>query len=243
MDKKPTWIWYPGDFEIYHHLLLNTRREERLHYWPAFWRLDDCYHNVRFRKEVYCDTPEEMTVYAHGIGHVMVDGRKSAFRQPIILSPGKHQIEISIARTDGLPCVYVDGERSVSDSSWEANDFSFDWLPAGCNDLYPSKEDDPAIFAFQYTELKPLSIETREDGILYDFGQETFAVLSFEHIQAPNDMLLFYGESIEEALDTEHSILIDTVPAGSEAHRCPPRAFRYLFIQGAEIEQFSLTAM
>lgn len=243
MDKKPTWIWYPGDFEIYHHLLLNTRREERLHYWPAFWRLDDCYHNVRFRKEVYCDTPEEMTVYAHGIGHVMVDGRKSAFRQPIILSPGKHQIEISIARTDGLPCVYVDGERSVSDSSWEANDFSFDWLPAGCNDLYPSKEDDPAIFAFQYTELKPLSIETREDGILYDFGQETFAVVSFEQIQASGVIQLFYGESIEEALDTEHSILIESVPAGSEAHRCPPRAFRYLFIQGAEIEQFSLTAM
>ncbi|WP_337099891.1 alpha-L-rhamnosidase-related protein [Paenibacillus sp. YIM B09110] len=243
MNKKPTWIWYPGDFEIYHHLLLNTRREERHYYWPAFWRLDDCFHNVRFRKEVYCDTSEEMTVHAHGIGHVVVDGRKFPFRQPIILSSGQHEIVINIARTDGLPCVYVDGERSASDSSWEANDFSFDWLPAGCNELYPNQEDDPNIFAFQYKELKPLSIETRQDGILYDFGQETFAVLSFEHIQTPNDILIFYGESVEEALDTEHSILIDTVPAGSEAHRCPPRAFRYLFIQGAEIEQYSLTAL
>ncbi|MDQ8738131.1 amylo-alpha-1,6-glucosidase [Paenibacillus sp. LHD-38] len=243
MNKKPMWIWYPGDFEIYHHLLLNTRREERNHYWPAFWRLDDCYHNVRFRKEVCCDAPEEMTVYARGIGHVMVDGHKHPFRQPIILSAGNHEIVISIARTDGLPCVYVDGERSVSDSSWEANDFSFEWLPAGSNGLYMNREDDPNIFAFQYKVLKPLSVEAGQDGILYDFGQETFAALSFKHIQAPNGIQLFYGESIDEALDTEHSILIDTVPAGSDTYRCPPRAFRYLFVQGVGTEQFMLTAL
>lgn len=237
------WIWYPGDFEIYHHLLLNTRREERNYHWPAFWRLDDCYHNVLFRKQVYCDTPEEMTVYAHGIGHVMVDGRKLPFRQPISLASGNHEIMISVARTHGLPCVYVEGEQSASNSSWEANDFSFEWLPAGCNGLYPNREDDPNIFAFHYEEMKPISIETRQDGILYDFGKETFAALWFEHIQAPNDILLFYGESRDEALDTEHSILIDTVPAGSDTHRCPPRAFRYLFIQGAGTEQFIVTAL
>lgn len=237
------WIWYPGDFEIYHHLLLNTRREERNYHWPAFWRLDDCYHNVRFRKQVYCDTPEEMTVYAHGIGHVMVDGRKLPFRQPISLASGNHEIMISVAHTHGLPCVYVEGKQSASNSSWEANDFSFEWLPAGCNGLYPNREDDPNIFAFHYEEMKPISIETRQDGILYDFGKETFAALSFEHIQAPNDILLFYGESRDEALDTEHSILIDTVPAGSDTHRCPPRAFRYLFIQGNGTEQFIVTAL
>lgn len=237
------WIWYPGDFEIYHHLLLNTRREERNYHWPAFWRLDDCYHNVRFRKQVYCDTPEEMTVYAHGVGHVWVGGKKHAFRKPILLPSGYHRIDICVARTDGLPCIYVDGQRSASNSSWEANDFSFEWLPAGCNGLYPNKEDDPNIFAFQYEEIKPVLIEKRQDGILYDYGKETFAALMFENVQAPKDIRIFYGESMDEALDTEHSILINTVPAGSDTHRCPPRAFRYLFIQGAGTEQFILTAL
>jgi len=239
-NSSPVWIWYPGDFEIYHHLLLNTRREERDYQWPAFWKLDDCNHNVRFRKQLDCDAAEVMTVYAQGLGHVMVDGQKHPFRQPILLASGRHEIVVSIARTDGLPCIYVDGDRSASNSSWEANDFSFDWVPAGCSGLYPNKADDPSIFAFQYRELSPALIEQREDGILYDYGLETFAALSFEHVQ--KDIRIFYGESKEEALDTEHSMLIDTASCGIEAYRCPPRAFRYVFIQGAEAGQFALTA-
>jgi Glycogen debranching enzyme len=239
----PEWIWYPGDFEIYHHLLLNIRREERYHQWPAFWRLDDCYHNVRFRKEVQCDTPEEMTVYAHGSGHIWVDGTKYPFGQTICLSSGSHKIEINVARTDALPCIFIEGQQSASNATWEANDYSIDWLPAGCNGLYRKPEDDPAVFAFQYEEIRPVSIEQKEDGLLYDYGKETFTALEFKKIRASNDIRLYYGESIEEALDTEHSILIDTIPAANDSYHCHPRAFRYLFVQGAEKEQFELTAM
>lgn len=242
MLQSSEWIWYPGDFEIYHHLLLNTRREERYHQWPAFWRLDDCYHNVKFRKEVKCDTPEVMTVYAHGSGLIWVDGKRHPFEKPINLSTGGHTIEIMVARTGGLPSIFVEGQQSASNSSWEANDYSINWLPAGCNGLYLKKEDDPAVFAFQYEEILPVSIEQGVGGILYDYGKETFAALQFENIQASKDIQLYYGESIEEALDTEHSIIIDTIPAASNSYYCHPRAFRYLFIQGADKEQFQLTA-
>ncbi|MNB74288.1 Bacterial alpha-L-rhamnosidase [compost metagenome] len=242
MNHSPSWIWYPGDFEIFHHLLLNTRREERDYHWPAFWRLDDCYHNVRFRKQVNCSASEEMTVYAHGVGHASVDGKKHPLRQPITLSPGSHDLMIHVARTDGLPCVYVDGKESASNSSWEANEFSLDWVPAGCNSLYPNKEDDPAVFAFQYEEIMPVSIDRREDGILYDYGKETFAALRFDNVRATDGLRIFYGESIEEALDIQHSILIEAIPAGEDEYRCSPRAFRYLFIQGAESGTFELTA-
>ncbi|MEF3353251.1 amylo-alpha-1,6-glucosidase [Paenibacillus sp. GYB006] len=243
MNKAPEWIWYPGDYEIFHHLLLNTRREERDYHWPAFWRLDDCYHNVRFRKQVECDKPEQMIVYAHGVGHVWVDGKKQALRKPIELSSGTHMIEIHVARTDGLPCIFVDGERSTSNSSWEVNEFSFDWLPAGCNGLYMDKEDDPNIFAFRYQPISPQSIEKKQDSVLYDFGRETFAALLIEKIAVQKELSLYYGESCEEALDTEHSILIDVIPAGMKNYRCPPRAFRYLFIRGAEIDDLELTAL
>ncbi|MCM3626850.1 alpha-rhamnosidase [Paenibacillus glycanilyticus] len=243
MSQSPEWIWYPGDFEIYHHLLLNTRREERYHRWPAFWRLDDCYHNVRFRKEVMCDTPEEMTVHAHGSGLIWVDGKRYPFGKPINLAAGSHMIEIMVARTDGLPSVFIEGQQSASNSTWEANDYSVDWLPAGCNGLYLKQEDDPSIFAFQYEEILPVSVEQREDGLLYDYGKETFAALQFENLQVSKDIKLFYGESIEEALDTDHSIIIDTIPAASHSYRCHPRAFRYIFLQGVQKEQLELTAM
>lgn len=240
--SRPLWIWYPGDFEIYHHLLLNTRREERSHQWPAFWKLDDCYHNVRFRKEVRCDLPETITVYARGVGHVSVDGKKYAFGVPIELTAGTHGIGIQVARTSGLPCIYVEGAQSASDASWEADDFSCNWLPAGCNELYTSKEDDPNVFAFHYEKIGPQKVERKDGGILYDYGKETFAAVVFDKLNTVNDVHLFYGESVEEALDTAHSILIDVIPSGQETYRCPPRAFRYLFIQGAGSEEFELTA-
>lgn len=242
MSAASQWIWYPGDFEIYHHLQLSTRREERDYRWPAFWRLDDCYHNIRFRKKVYCDAPEEMSVYVHGVGHVSVDGKKHPFRRPITLSAGEHEIQVHVARTDGLPCIFVEGGVSASDSSWEANEFGREWLPAGSNGLYESLKDDPNHFAFQYEKLVPISIEHRPDGILYDYGRETFAVLEFEHVEASSDIHLYYGESQEEALDTEHSILIDTIVAGSTSYRCSAHAFRYLFIQSEEKHTYEMTA-
>ena len=35
------WMWYPGDYECYHSLLLHGRRDEYDWKHPAFWRLDD----------------------------------------------------------------------------------------------------------------------------------------------------------------------------------------------------------
>ena len=35
------WIWYPGDFEIYHGKCQNFDREERKFFWPAYWRVDE----------------------------------------------------------------------------------------------------------------------------------------------------------------------------------------------------------
>lgn len=54
----PHWIWYPGDFEIRHALKLNCRREQRDCQWPAYWKMDDCWKNVRVRKTAVLDAPD-----------------------------------------------------------------------------------------------------------------------------------------------------------------------------------------
>lgn len=45
------WIWHFGDFEMSHNLRRHMRRDKFGYQFPPFWRLDDCYHNVVFRKE------------------------------------------------------------------------------------------------------------------------------------------------------------------------------------------------
>ena len=90
--QSPRWIWYPGDFEIYHALKVNTRREERNIMWPAFWRLDDCYHNVRFRKKAIFEKVCRICAYANGNGYLDVDGKKYPFGEAVLLPEGEHEL-------------------------------------------------------------------------------------------------------------------------------------------------------
>ena len=36
--NRSHWIWYPGDFEIYHGMMQNFSREERGFIWPAYYQ-------------------------------------------------------------------------------------------------------------------------------------------------------------------------------------------------------------
>ena len=56
--KSAKWIWYPGDFEIYHGMLQNFQREERGYGWPAYWKMDDWHKNVKFTKEYELEAAE-----------------------------------------------------------------------------------------------------------------------------------------------------------------------------------------
>ena len=44
------WMWYYGDYEIYHIMKVNSRREERDYARPAFWKQHVPYVSVKFRK-------------------------------------------------------------------------------------------------------------------------------------------------------------------------------------------------
>lgn len=50
--KKPMWIWYFGDFELYHHLKLSMNRNDYGNFIPVFWKPSDCNRCVRFKKVV-----------------------------------------------------------------------------------------------------------------------------------------------------------------------------------------------
>ena len=48
--KQAKWIWHPGEFEIYHHMLLSFRRQEKGCDYPCVWHVCRPEANVRFRK-------------------------------------------------------------------------------------------------------------------------------------------------------------------------------------------------
>lgn len=241
--KTSKWIWYYGDFEIRHSLKLHIRRQERNVILPAFWRLDDCYHNVHFKKEVHLEKPEEIRIFAKGVGNVLIDGARYAFEAPIMLGAGTHTISVYVANDSGLPCMYVSGDTIVSDESWLAAYHANGWVNAGCMACYTDEKSDPEQFVFNYSKIFPVETRTYPNGILYDFGKETFGKLLFNKVNA--DITIVYGESEEEALDTENIYIFDRVRVGDELQETPTRAFRYIFIfsESKQIDALDFTVL
>lgn len=234
MNNNAKWIWYPGDYEIHHHLKLCLRREERGFHWPAYWKLDDCCHSVRFRREITIKEPEVITAYAHELGYFAVDGKKYAFGTKITIEPGTHLLTAATAYAQGLPCLFVEGNEIISDDNWEVDDYSNHWLKAGSCESYSKNDSDPEVFPFEYKNIVPINTKELSEGTLYDFGKETFASLHFTNINSP--ITIYYGESEDEALETENTYLWEAIQPQKNPYCCIPRAFRYLYIKGEKQE-------
>lgn len=224
------WMWYPGDFEIYHSFLLHSRRDELDWIHPAFWRQDDCWHSVKFVREYELDKPKQIEVRFNGVGHINLETGYESYSKSgsYMLPAGKHQIEIWVCRQGGLPAAYVSGGGVDSGSGWTVSCHDNNFVPVGYSDKwYFSPKSDPEVFPFAYELIEPVSTEAVNGGILYDFGKETFARLTVRTFEAP--VHICYGESREEALDPKNCIIRDDVPAAYEKEM-KARAFRYLWL-------------
>ena len=70
-----TWIWYPGDYEIWLGNQMNNRRTERGAFFPPFWKTDSHYVVVEFSKQLNLSEPEEIFIAAEGKYNVKLDGK------------------------------------------------------------------------------------------------------------------------------------------------------------------------
>ena len=190
--SNTAWIWYPGDFEIYHGMKQNFRREERGLGWPAFWKMDDWRKNLRFFRKYELEQQETFTVYGCGVGHVQVDGKKLRMEEEITIPAGKHLIEVFIGNMTGLPCIYVENSAETgnahagaetgnvrantqtgsihSDASWGVDDF-LEAAPVGTSSLYTKKEQNPNEAEYEEIIVQPQAVIEKEGGALIDFGR------------------------------------------------------------------------
>jgi hypothetical protein len=71
---QATWIWYPGDYEIWLSNQMQNRRTDRGSFFPVFWKVDSHYPLIDFHKEFYLTAPEEVFIVTEGNYNVTFDG-------------------------------------------------------------------------------------------------------------------------------------------------------------------------
>lgn len=238
MKNTAKWIWYRGEYETYHHKLLSYRRQERGCDYACAWYVPNTEISVRFFKEFEAPEDTVIRVVSRSKGMVRVSGtEKMPVNSDIPVKKGKHSICVELFDLTDFCAIYVDSEYVVSDESWTADLHDGKSFPVDCEPFYGSADDDPRVFPFRYEKVNPVSRKEMNGGVLFDFGKELFGVIEFENI--PDNTLLVYGESREEALDPELATVRETLTSGDEKRR-PARAFRYIFISApGEIPAFT----
>lgn len=233
--NKATWIWYPGDFEIWLGNIFNNRRTERGAMFPPFWKQDSHYVTVEFSRKVELEQEEMITIACEGQFNLMLDG-KLQFGQPrtFTIPQGKHKLNLKVWNQSTPPALFIEGKTIHTNATWLATYEDKIWIDEngvahGSGIYVPaaswnfnSMETPPSSYHLITKEQRPV----REKDGLYDFGKETFGYLKV--IGLKGRIHIYYGESAEEALDKEHCETLDIL---SEGGKLDSKAFRYVYIE------------
>jgi len=239
-NNHATWIWYPGDWEIWLGNRFNNRRTERGAMFPPFWKQDSPWATVEFSTVVNLAHAETVVIAAEGRFNFMLDG-KLQFGEPqqFEIPAGEHRLNFKVWNQVTPPSLFVEGDTIHTDSSWLATYEDKIWIdengvahgsgiyvPAGCWN-FNSIETPPSKFRLQRKEHRPVCCHTMTtQGTLYDFGKETFGYLKVKGLKGR--VHIYYGESAEEALDKEHCETLDVLCEGGDLES---KAFRYVYIE------------
>ena len=245
-NNHATWIWYPGDWEIWLGNRFNNRRTERGAMFPPFWKQDSHWATVEFSTVVNLKKAETITIAAEGRYNFMLDG-KLRFGEPqqFEIPAGEHKINIKVWNQATPPTLFVEGETIQTDSSWLATYEDKIWIdengvahgsgiyvPAGCWN-FNSIEQKPSEWQLARKRIKAVDIKKGHDGSqLVDFGKESMGYLVLEDIQGEGLVEIYYGESREEALDKEHCETLDKFEVSGSGFQVPEsKAFRFVYIE------------
>ncbi|HSC55078.1 MAG TPA: hypothetical protein VLC98_15710 [Phnomibacter sp.] len=249
-SSAPTWIWYPGDFEIVLANKMQNRRTERDTFFPVFWKIDAHYVLMDFHKVFDVPAEETVDIFVEGEYNVKLDGK--AFEgspKQITVPVGKHKINIKVFNQANVPAIYVQGKTIVSDASWlvtfedkewidetgKSSDLSATkWVNAGAWNLN-SPTQLPSLFTLPTKKQSAVSVTKGEQSMLVDFGKETFGFIQLHGLVGNGKLSVYYGESVEEALSTEHCETLDRVDVNNTAKQDQimklSKAYRFVNVQ------------
>jgi len=248
--QKASWIWYPGDFDIYMSNVMQNRRTERGSFFPVFWKMDSHYVLVDFHKEFNLTQPEEVKLFVEGTYNVKIDGQAiSGFPKTIRIPAGKHKLSLKVYSQGTVPAIFVQGKTVFTDETWLTTFEDKEWIDqsgkvsdksgttfvsAGSWNLtdpnvLPSKFKLPVIA--QYAVKK----DQAENGYVADFGKETFGFIKIHGLKGKGKLNMYYGESKEEALSTDKCETLDNLDVDISVKQDSvmplSKAFRYVNFQ------------
>ncbi|MDR3297580.1 MAG: alpha-rhamnosidase [Prevotellaceae bacterium] len=246
---SPTWIWYPGDYDIWLANNMQNRRSERGTFLPPFWRMDSHYVLVEFSKTLELTADEEVELFVEGQYNVKLDGRLM-FGQPskIKLSAGRHSLHIKVHNQQQTPAIFVRGTTVASDSSWRVTFEDKEWIDASgkvsdnsgtiylsaASWSFGSPQARPSQFALPTTPKAAISTQRSGSTALADFGQETFGFVKLHGLKGKGTLAVYYGESKEEATDTARCETLDRLyldhPQPQDFVMPVSKALRYAYV-------------
>jgi len=242
-NHAPTWIWYPGDYEIWLHRKASVLRQFRSYICPPSWRLDAAYSSVKFRRTYELSEPAELQLAVQGEFVLLLDDDMTPLRYErkpittIVLPAGRRTLSINVYNDVNIPALYASGAGCDSGDGWEVTALNGSWKSAAYW-TFDDAAHPPAAFPFQYETYEPVSVEKMEQSFIIDFGRETFGCVSFGEVTGKGAIHLYYGESREEALAGELAETFESLCVDGEVSlewRTPvTRAFRYIMIKADE---------
>lgn len=240
--EKATWLWYPGEYEIYHSNQLHARREDFGIDYVTFWQVPSLYPRVDFYKSFENDRSFSLKVISASNGFFYLDGKQYPLNTPTQVKIGQHKIIVRLMNVSGgLPCIFAESEFLNTDGSWQVSNGTAKKVPAATSPLYDTAERNPEQFPFSYREIPFASRQTTDGGVTYDFSRETYARVTLKQVPQDRELLICYGESCEESLDRKNAVLKETL-CGKTEYRLRSRAFRYITLFGEDAEKVELLA-
>ena len=206
---------------------------------PPFWKQDSHWPTVVFTREVDLAEDEAVTIAVEGKHNIAIDGKLQGNENlPFTIPAGRHVISIKVWNQATPPALFIDGPTVKTDSSWEVTYEDKIWIdengvahgsgiyvPAA-SWCFDSPDAPPSQFRLPTKPAGCDNVATKgTDGMLYDFGRETFGYLHLKGLKGT--VRVYYGESREEALDTEHCETLDILTGDDEAGS---KAFRFVYI-------------
>jgi alpha-L-rhamnosidase len=261
--QKATWIWYPGDYDIWLGNKVQNRRTERGTFFPPFWKMDSHYVLVEFSHNFKLAKPETIRLKVEGEYNVKLDG-KFLIGAPneIFLSAGKHSINIKVHNQAGVPAIFVQGESVQSDNRWKVTYEDKEWIDESgkASDTssgttyvnaaswnFDSPDTLPSQFRLTTQPMFVFSQEEKSNGTLYDFGKETFGFVRFHNLKGKGVVRIYYGESADEALSVDHCETLDYLPVenniASDFTAPGSKAFRYVYVEKDKSVSFDSLSM
>lgn len=248
--QEATWIWYPGDFDIWLSNKMQNRRTERGTFFPPFWKMDNHYVCVDFHKDFNLAQAEQVNIYTEGNYNVKIDGKMlEGAPSQITVPAGKHRINVKIFNQATVPALFVKGQTVVSDGSWlvtfedkewidetgKASDQAATvWLTAASKN-FNDPNIKPSSFKLLTTPQSAASVENKNQSLLVDFGKETFGYVKLNGLRGNGKVNIYYGESRAEALSTDHCETLDRLQISNTTAKDTvlqsSKAFRFVNIQ------------